>query len=473
MERRSFLKAACSSLAFSAFSGASFAASDASKQAAKDAISSNKRPNVIIFLADDAGYGDFGFQGSKVQQTPHIDSIAKTGTRFSQAYVTASVCCPSRAGLLTGRYQQRFGHEFNGPDAKPMPGYTQDDLGLDPNEKTFADYFKSLGYRTCVIGKWNMGLRPQFQPWNRNFDEFFGFLGGARSYFPIEGEVNEHHVMIKNQKVYPEEKITYTTDDFTDYAVDYVQRHKDRPFFLYLSYNAVHTPMHAKEEDLEQFSDVEPWRRRANAAMTKAMDDSIGRVSAKLKELGLEDDTLIMFFNDNGGTNNGASNGKLRGMKGSQWEGGIRVPCIMKWPGEIKENTVYDNPVSGFDFLPTAYAAAGGSKILGKPFDGVNLLPYLKGKKKSRPHKTLFWKRGRGYAVREGDWKWVHQEDGTTGLYNLAEDVSEKNDLSEKYPEKLKHLKKLYKQWESEMAPPKWKRGGGWIEYDIAEQLNS
>ncbi|MBK0384067.1 sulfatase-like hydrolase/transferase [Pedobacter sp. SD-b] len=432
-----------------------------------------KKPNVIFILSDDAGYADFGFMGSKLIKTPNLNQLASEGIILTQAYVTASVCCPSRAGILSGRYQQRFGQEFNGPDAKPMPGFTQDDLGLDVNEKTMGDYMKSIGYHTGFAGKWNMGLRPQFLPWKRGFDDFFGFLGGARPYFSVKGEVSEHYVLIKNKKVFPEDSVTYLTDDLTNYAISYIKNNKEKPFFFYLSYNSVHTPLDAKPEDLDYYKNITDKKKRFNAAMTKSMDEGIGKINATLKQLGLDKNTLLIFFNDNGGTPDiAADNGVLRGHKGQNWEGGIRVPCIVKWPAKLKANQKYNEPIMGFDFLPTIYAAGGGKQTLGKTLDGVDLMPYLLKQKSDKPHETLFWRIGDNAAVRHNDWKLVLSPEGDYTLYNIKADISETTDLSAKYPQVKTDLINKLKSWESQLQKPKWTKGGGWIKYDIANYLS-
>jgi arylsulfatase A-like enzyme len=430
-------------------------------------------PNIVFILADDAGWADFGCYGATDFKTPHIDKMASDGVLLTQAYVSGSVCCPSRAGILTGRYQQRFGHEYNGPDAKPMPGFTQDDLGLDVDEKTMGNYMQSLGYTTCFVGKWNMGLRPQFLPWNRGFNDFFGFLGGARSYFTIEDNpVNEHFVMIKDQKVFPEDSITYLTDDLTDYAIEFINKNKENPFFVFVSYNAVHTPMHAKESDIALFPDIKSQKRRINAAMTKSLDDNLGKINETLARLELEENTLVIFFNDNGGSKQNASNnGQLRDFKGSHYEGGIRVPCIVKWPRKIAAGHKYNEPVIGLDFLPTIYKAAGGDRILGNPFDGADLMPFLKGDSSGAPHHTLYWHMAGSAAIRDNNWKVVKPSEGDYELYNLKEDLSEKVDLSSQFPDKKEELINKLQKWESELEPPKWTMGGGWIEFDIAGYL--
>jgi arylsulfatase A-like enzyme len=333
---------------------------------------SASQPNILILYADDAGYTDFGFQditdGDMEGLTPNIDSIAADGTRFTSAYMTGAVCSPSRAGMLTGRYQQRFGHELNIP-----PGYMKG--GLPLSEETLADRMKAAGYKTGIIGKWHLGYAPAYHPNERGFDHFFGLLQGSRGYFPIK-KVTPHRVIQLNGTPTPE--TGYVTDRFGERAVHFIEQNRDKPFFLYVSFTSPHGPMHAKEQDLAQFMQISNKRRRTYAGMVKCMDDNVGRVLKALKSHGLEENTLVLFTNDNGGqTGTGAVNRPLRGKKGQIWEGGVRVPMAMKWPGKIKPGTVIDDPVISLDFTPTFLAAGGVALDPGWNLDGVNLLPRL------------------------------------------------------------------------------------------------
>lgn len=411
-----------------------------------------QKPNIIVILSDDAGYDDFESYGGEDIPTPNINSLSKEGVLFTSGYVTASVCAPSRAGLLTGRYQQRFGFEHN-MSGEPASGFTKADMGLDKNQKTIADYLKISGYRTIAIGKWHQGNSSEFFPLNRGFDEFYGFKEGHRSFFRYSEDREEKYALYDNEKIIPEEEITYTTDMFTDKAVSFIEKNKNKPFFIYLAYNAVHTPMQAKESDLSRFPNIKDKTRRTYAAMMASMDDGIGKVLAALKENGMDDNTLIFFLNDNGGaTNNASDNGQLRGMKGSKWEGGIRVGYVMRWPGQIRPGNVYKKPVSSLDILPTALAAAGSD--IKFETDGVDLVPYLKNNK--TPHRDLFWRRGAAAAVRSGKWKLIRVKSNPPLLFNLNRDISETKNLAGKHPGKVKKLLSKIRNWEKGLEQPRW-----------------
>lgn len=414
----------------------------------------HKSPNIIVIVSDDGGYADFGCYGGTQIPTPHINSLAKEGVRFTNAYVSASVCAPSRAGILTGRYQQRFGFEHN-MSGKPGPGYTEADMGLDLSQKTIADELKTNGYRTIAIGKWHQGNADAYFPLNRGFDEFYGFREGSRNFSGYKTPRKDIYALYDNNTIIPEEKITYLTDMFTQKAVDFIDRNQTRPFFMYLAYNAIHTPLQAKQKDLDRFSSIGEKDRKTYAAMMASMDDGIGMVLRTLKEKGIEDHTLVFFINDNGGaTNNASDNGRLRGMKGSKWEGGIRVATMMKWPGHIRPNTVYNKPVISLDILPTALAAAGAKKTSSYPLDGVNLLPYLKSA--GTPHPELFWRRGVAAAVRSGKWKLIRVQSDPILLFNLEADLSETTNLAGQYPDIVKDLLRKLERWEKGLQAPHW-----------------
>ncbi|WP_044210135.1 sulfatase-like hydrolase/transferase [Flammeovirga sp. OC4] len=418
-----------------------------------------KPQNIIIILSDDAGYADFGFQGSNVMKTPALDRLAKKGTVCTQAYVAGAVCGPSRAALLTGRYQQRFGFEENN-----VPGYMQnycledDEMGLPLEEKTIADHMKTLGYTTGIIGKWHMGNTDRFHPLKRGFDFFYGFRGGARSYWGFNAKnpnPREENNMERNFKNY-EEPDEYLTDAFAQETIDFISKNKNEPFFLFLSYNAVHAPMHAKKEDLALFPELEGKRKKL-AAMTWAMDRACGRVFDHLKKEGLADNTVIIYTNDNGGPTDGNSsdNSPLSGTKASHLEGGVRVPFIIKVPGQ-KFDKEYTHPISTLDLLPLCYTIGGGNTSDLEGIDGVNLLPYLSEQNKAKPHQTLYWKKENRGAIRHDDWKLIRYPDRPAELYDLSKDISETNNLASEHPEIVKDLYKRLFEWETTLARPRW-----------------
>lgn len=428
----------------------------------KDDDDFHPKTNVLLIVTDDAGYADFGCYGGEDIPTPHIDSLARDGVRFTQAYVTASVCCPSRAGLLTGRYQQRFGQEFNGP-SKPQPDFSTADMGLDPREVTFGEAFQRIGYRTMAVGKWHMGTASRFHPRFHGFDEFFGFLGGSRSYFAQEtGEVSAAHRMYINETAVADSVVTYLTDDLANAATEFINETLPYPWFLYVSFNAVHTPMQAKDADLAEFADVENVKRRTYAAMTKSLDDAVGRILGTLAELQQDRNTLVILINDNGGaTNNGSNNGPLRGMKGSKWEGGIRVPLLMRWTGVLPAGETYKRPVSALDLLPTSLAAVE-AHVVPQNLDGVNLLPFLRGEKGTAPHDALFWRRGIAAAVRVGPWKLIRIDGHPSALINLVEDLHERTNRLQEEPDRVRNLMDRLAEWERGLSPPKWVEGDRW-----------
>lgn len=440
------------------------------------------RPNVIIILSDDAGYADFGFTENSLVPTPNIDRLASNGIICSQGYVTASTCTPSRMGLMSGRYQQRFGAECNVPTI-PTPGYTKEDLGLDVAERTLGDVMKAQGYRTMAIGKWHLGELPQYHPNQRGFDEFYGFLGGSRSYWPIK-KPSRGAAIRRNDKVVSEpDEITYLTDDFTDAAIDFIERNQKRPFFLYLAYNAVHGPFQAKEEDLEQCPKVDPKNRWMVSGMTKSMDDNVGRLLAQLDRSDLTDNTLIVFLNDNGGTQGDTHNNRpLRGFKGTYWEGGIRVPFVVSWPAELPQGVRFDHPVSSLDLLPTCLAAVGGKVDPSWAMDGVNLLPYFQGQRTDAPHEALFWRFWRVTVVRHGNWKLLRVAENPLKkdrqllaplmLINLEDDPAETTNVAAAHPEKVQALLRSIETWEQTLAQPRWYDGSDWQHWQ-EEQLKN
>lgn len=417
----------------------------------------SRPPNVLLIVGDDMGYADVGFHGCTDIPTPHLDSLARSGVICSQGYVSGPYCSPTRAGLLTGRYQQRFGHEFNpsGPE-----------LGLPITQSTIADRLQGAGYVTGLVGKWHLGAGKQMHPQQRGFSEFFGFLGGSHSYFEPAGFLRGTE---------PIDEMDYATDAFAKEATAFVDRHQAKPWFLYLAFNAVHTPMDATDERLAKFSHITDKKRRTYNAMMLAMDDAVGAVITKLAETNQDQDTLVMFISDNGGptmpgvTVNGSVNAPLRGSKRTTLEGGIRVPFVLSWPGRLKPAR-FEKPVIQLDLAATAIAAAG---LQNDPnMDGVNLLPFLDESQSQPPHEALYWRLGKQMAVRSGDYKLVRYDsnaDTLTGknnqpvsvakLYNLADDIGETKDLAMAMPEKVAELQAKWDAWDVDNVAPLW--GGG------------
>lgn len=400
------------------------------------------KPNVLIILADDLGYADVGIQGQQEVATPHIDSIAKNGVRFSSGYVSGTMCSPTRAGLMTGRYQTRFGHEFN-------PATLKD--GLLTTEVTFADRMKAAGYVTGLVGKWHLGEVEcaEFHPLARGFSESV-YFPGQKKLAPL--------TMWRGRE-------SETINEFIGPALAreanaFVTRHKDEPWFLYLTPTFVHKPIEVTAELLARVpAAAGDEKHRAYLASIIALDDLVGDVLAKLRELNLEQRTLIFFLSDNGGTVL-ANNRPLRGGKGQTFEGGDRVPFLAQWKGVIPAGRVLDQPVISLDLLPTSLAAAG---VASKPewkLDGANLLQVLKGETSAPPHPDgLFWRFGDQWAVRIGDWKLVQSGSNRllpVALFNVTEDCGEKQNLLDKYPEKASELRAAWERWNSGNVVPLW-----------------
>lgn len=421
------------------------------------------KPNIIVIVTDDAGYVDFGFMGSVDLQTPEIDKLAESGVIFTDAHVSATVCAPSRAGLLTGQYQQRFGFEANGT------GFgNSGDLGLDDNIETLAEVLKKNNYKTIAIGKWHLGGSISDHPNNRGFDEFYGFIGGGRSYFPIKNPSKKLMLQKNGSKVNFE---GYLTDALGNFSVNSVEQNKDNPFFMYLAYNAVHTPMEAKEEHLEKFKD---HPRQTLAAMTWSLDENIGKLRHKLDELNILDNTLIYFISDNGGAHNNSSNmGPLKGWKGNKFEGGHRVPFVISWTGKIPKNQKFDGLTSSLDIFSTSLAAAKIDNTTNISLDGVSLLPYLINKKQGNPHDKLFWRKLEEAGVRVDNHKLIRLKYFGYTMYDLDQDLGETQNLSKSNTLKLNKLIEELEQWETEMSEPLWFEEKGWMDvtYNIHKQL--
>jgi len=448
-----------------------------------------QRPNVVLLIADDLGYGELGCQGNNQIRTPNIDGIAKNGVRFTSGYVTAPNCSPSRAGLLTGKFQTRFGYEFNpigASNGNPK-------IGLPTNQQTLAQVFHNNGYATAMIGKWHLGGTVDFHPMRRGFDEFFGFLYEGHSYAnpPWKNNVTSmyrrrmlpdgtkgiwigdgviYHTLLGDEPSYdannpilrgsqPVDENLYLTDAFTREAIDFIKRKRNQPFFLEVAFNAVHSPLQGANKYMKEYAGIEDIQRRIFAGMLSNLDKGIGAIVKMLKNAGLEENTIIIFLSDNGGPTRELTsrNTPLRGEKSDMYEGGIRIPFMVQWKGKIPAGKVYDKPVISCDIFPTVISAAGAA--IPENLDGVDLLPYLLGKNLEQPHINLFWRQGEKTALRSGDWKIV-MNNKKWELYNLTEDISETNNLSAQNPEKFIELKASWEKLNGEMIEPLFSKSG-------------
>ena len=419
-------------------------------------LSKPQRPNIIVVLTDDQGWGDVGFNGCTDIPTPHLDALARSGVIFSQGYASHPYCSPSRAGLLTGRYQQRFGHECNLPYDLDIEDTT---VGLPLTETLLPEVFQDHGYATCAIGKWHLGDNPRYWPNERGFDHWFGFAGGGLSFWGDIGKKDPRKGVVRNGRIIPKKELSYLTDDFTAEAVSFINDHKDKPFFMYLAYNAPHAPIHATRQYLAQTDHIEDGARSAYAAMVVGVDSGVGRIQMTLGELGLLHNTLIFFYSDNGGHMLGASNHPYRGHKGMLFEGGIRVPFFMTWLAELPGGQTYRPPITALDIFPTALAAAGIAAPQDLALDGTNLLPYVTGVQREAPHDTLYWRYsgGKGYAVRHGQYKLVRSEyKQRVLLFDMMHDPLEQHDLAAALPTKVRDLQSLYDLWAQQTVAPKW-----------------
>ena len=405
------------------------------------------RPNIVIILADDLGYADIGAQGVATDvRTPNVDSIAAAGVRFTNGYVSCPVCSPSRAGLLTGRYQERFGHEMN-PGGVDWPNF-----GLPKDQPALSEVLHAAGYRTGMMGKWHLGNKLDRSPTARGFDEFFGFWGGLHGYMAQSPGWN----MIRKGTERVDFK-GYLTDSIGEEAAAFIDHNHDKPFFLYVAFNAVHQPLQAPPRYMDRFKDEPDRKRRTMLAMLSALDDAVGKVLDKLREHKLEQNTIIFFLSDNGGPTEGnaSSNAPFTGYKNQLFEGGIREPFYVQWKGHVPEGKVRNEPVISLDIFATATALAGAQISNDKPIDGVDLMPWLTGKNDGPVHERLYWRYTPQWAIREGDWKVMGLRDRAK-LFNLAIDPREKNDVSAQKPEIFQRLKDDYAAWNKQLIPPLW-----------------
>lgn len=437
-------------------------------------------PNVIVIVADDLGYGELGCYGGKDAPSPHLDAMAKAGALCTAGYVTCPVCSPTRAGLLTGRYQQRFGHENN--IAQSFELEHAELMGLPVDEQTLAERLKAAGYRTAAVGKWHLGVHDRYHPLSCGFDEFFGFLDGGRAYLPdddlgnfyfkstppypqVHFKENPRSPVLRGRE--PVQERDYLTDAFTREALAFIDANRTRPFFLYLAYSAPHTPITPCSRWYEKLGHIDNPIRRTIASMVAAMDEGIGTIRAQLRAHGLAENAIVVFLSDNGGSPGGnktlveagcdnfSINTPLRGFKGQCYEGGIRVPYLVEWPGHISAGTTYGKPVSSLDVVPTVLAAAG--LPVPDDTDGVNLVPFLAGDRSTdQPHDALFWRFGGTKVVREGDLKLLKIHGQPDELYDLAVDAAESKNLAPDRGEDVARLTDALAAWERGTTPPRW-----------------
>ena len=410
-------------------------------------LGNHEKPNIILIMADDLGYGDLGCYGNKGVETPHIDALARSGARFTDYHSNGAVCSPTRAALLTGRYQQRCG--IGGVVTAAKHRHT----GMALNEVTFAEVLKNHGYVTGIFGKWHLGYNVDFNPVRQGFDAFVGYVSGNVDYHSHIDQAG-YDDWWKDSGKTPEEG--YSTDLITRHGVAFIERHKDKPFCLYLPHEAPHYPYQGRGDPPERLPGGKKGKKakgkeiaRAYKEMVEVMDEGVGRIVETIKRLGLERQTFIFFCSDNGANKNG-SNGALSGYKGSLWEGGHRVPAIACWPGRIKPGTVTHQTALGMDLFATMASVAGAKLPAGLALDGVDLRPMLVDDA-TLPKRTVFWRHGNQKAVRQGPWK-LRVQGKKVELYNLAEDLGEKKDLAQIRPERLKMLEDELSAWERDVS---------------------
>ena len=475
------------------------------KQTHNDSI---RLPNIIVILADDLGLMDVSCYGGKNVRTKNIDAIAENGIRFQEGYISSPICAPSRAGLITGRYQQRFGFEINIHERYPknrleyfvyanlmntgdwkvarhsdwaIPSFEEmQKQGLPPTEFTLSEMLKTKGYSTAMIGKWHMGYNETAIPINRGFDYHYGFYEAFSLYAPIdkEGIINQKlndfsdpHIwgkgrtgncaIRKNNKIVHES--VYLTTKIAVETNQWMEAHKNEPFFIYVPFSAPHTPFQVTKEYYDKYEHIKSPQKRIYYAMIHALDDAVGDIMNKVKELGLEENTLVVFLSDNGGATytGAADNSPLKGGKLSNFEGGINVPFMMQWKGTIPKATIYQNPVSALDIFVTTCALAKVKLPKDREFDGVNLIPYLLDSNyiNKKPHEALYWRSEYHKAIRKEDWKLI-QDDFVkrTMLYNIKNDKEEKNNVALKYPEVVNDLQNDFRNWEKKLIKSNWPR---------------
>ena len=445
-------------------------------------------PNVIIIVADDLGFGELGCQGNPEIPTPRIDELAERGVRCTQAYVTAPNCSPSRAGLFTGRIPTRFGYEFN-----PIGARNEEELaGLPSAEQTLPEFLHDAGYTTGLVGKWHLGGAAKFHPQRHGFDEFFGFMHEGHYFVPPPWQ--DTHTMLRKRRLppgsqmrhrvsdtllysshmggnepdydannpiirggQPVEEAQYLTDAFAREAVSFIDRYKHTPFFLTVTFNAVHSPLQAKLETLKGLDNIKDIHRRIFASMLVDLDRGVGTIVDAVRRNKLGQDTLIIFFSDNGGPTKEltSSNLPLRGGKGTMYEGGLRVPFIYCWPDTLPAGKQLRSLTSSLDIFPTVASLVGQQPK--RRLDGENIFPMLTGIGNVKRTERLFWRQGKKAALRLGPWKAVtnNRFDGTAWeLYRIDEDVREESNLASKHPQQLQNLLKVWSDYNAEMKEP-------------------
>lgn len=407
----------------------------------------NPKPNIVIIMADDLGYGDISCYGNTQCKTPNLDRLAAGGLRFTDFHSSGNVCSPTRAGLMTGRYQQRAGI----PSViNADPKVAEHHHGLYPEkEVTFAELLKKAGYQTAMFGKWHLGYTRPFNPVHHGFDRFIGYVSGNVDYISHYDRMGVYDWWNGLELI---EEDGYSTHLITKHAVEYIKEMQDRPFCLYVAHEAVHSPFQGPNDPPVRGPDAvrgKVDRQRAYREMTIEMDRGVGEVVQTIQQLNLERKTLVWFFSDNGGARGIASNKPLRGHKGTDWEGGHRVAGIAYWPGQIEPGTLTDETAITLDVMPTVLALAGISDTISndRPLDGIDISPLLL-EGKPLPPRQLFWN---GRAVRDGQWKLI-EADGKFQLFNLKEDLAETTDLAEKYPDRVEQLKKSLTRWSEDVA---------------------
>jgi arylsulfatase A len=406
----------------------------------------NTPPNIILIMADDLGYADIGCFGSDFIETPVLDKMASEGIKFTDYHSNGAVCSPTRAALMTGNYQQRAGIEGVIKAAKEFRKY-----GIGDSEKTLAEYFKEAGYRVGAFGKWHLGYQPEYNPTHHGFDVFFGYISGNIDFISHRDQAGIYDWWNNTDTSYEK---GYVTDVITDHALEFMEMNKDHPFFIYLPHEAPHYPYQSRTDKADRLPGLKfptqgsrPDKKQAYKEMVEIMDENIGRVMLKLKELNLNENTFVLFCSDNGATKLG-NNGNLNGFKGSLWEGGHRVPAIAWYPQKIGAGGITDATVLSMDLLPALLAVAGISNdntLDGKDFSSVI---FEESEMEARP---VFWRFNKQWAVRKGDWKYLKIKENEY-LFNLNSDIGEQQNRKEDEPEKFKELKNLLKEWEREMG---------------------